>query len=175
MAEQKKQQQPQQNQQGPQNQPQQQNQQEQQGQKGGQSSEKGNQIEQKAAQGKDTITKVTQNIATLLERVLSEGLTVNGLIGIQGLTITSVDKAKELGILPAGSQGNQVMGQKGGQAGQGSKEEIDSLRQEVEQLKNMLGQKGGQTTGQQPQQNQSSQQEGQQEQQPQQNQPSQNK
>lgn len=51
------------------------------------------------------------NIMQILEKILGTGLVINGEVKIDKLTLTSVDKAKSLGLVPGEGQPSQEPGQ----------------------------------------------------------------
>ena len=86
-----------------------------------------------------------QNISSILTQLLGSGIAINGQISINGLTLTSVDKAKEMRILktPEGEASEEQQSQQGqssdkkSQAGskdQSPQDEINNLREEVRQF-----------------------------------------
>lgn len=107
---------------------------------------------------------IVQTIGSIIQQILGSGIALNGQIGINGLTITSFDKAKEQGILSQhenassqasskdeqGSSGQQKQSsqssQSGGnsrdtseQKGEGiSQDEISSLREEIRYLRTLM-------------------------------------
>jgi hypothetical protein len=70
---------------------------------------------------------IVSSIGSILEKVLGSGLVLNGQIGINGLTVTSVDKAKELGIVPQQSQQSQ-QGSQSGSKESGQQESSDDQK-----------------------------------------------
>lgn len=72
---------------------------------------------------KDAAHKVAGGVAYLLERVLDKGLAINGQIRIDRLILTSVDKGREIGLIPAPEEMERQQGVTPG-------EEVTSLKQE---------------------------------------------
>lgn len=103
---------------------------------------------------------VMQQITKVIEQILGAGLVVNGQVNISGLTVSSVEKARELGIVPqqsqqqSGQKGGQSQGQQGGQGkssgqqggqgqqqqsgGQISREEFNSLKEELGNMRKLM-------------------------------------
>jgi hypothetical protein len=78
---------------------------------------------------------MTQNVASIIEQIVGSGLVLNGQIGINGLTVTSVDKAKELGIVKQQSQQSGQSSQ-GGQSNQQQEEQKESSGKQNKQQSN---------------------------------------
>lgn len=61
---------------------------------------------------------IPQMISAILQQILGSGLAINGDVGIKGLTITSIDKARSLGIIASQSQGQNESQQQSDQSSQ---------------------------------------------------------
>lgn len=71
-----------------------------------------------------------QAVNTIIQQVLGSGLVLNGQVGIQGLTITSVDTARELGIVPQSGQGSKQRGESSSSSGSSRQQQENSSGQE---------------------------------------------
>lgn len=97
---------------------------------------------------------VVEAVGTIIEKVIGSGIAINGQVGVKGLTITSVDTAKSMGILKESGeeeekpQGQQSSGQQSSKRQRGqdqsqssgpvSREEFDSLWEEISYLRKMM-------------------------------------
>lgn len=121
--------------------------------------------------------KITQNVveglSSLLQKILSSGLVLNGGLKINQLSVTTVDKAKEMGLVSQGSQADDQSSQeqddtsqekeskegsekksKSGQEqqqnaqGQVSREEFENLMEEIKYMRTLLQDSDGSSSGQ---------------------------
>lgn len=121
--------------------------------------------------------KITQNVveglSSLLQKILSSGLVLNGGLKINQLSVTTVDKAKEMGLVSQGSQADDQSSQEqddtsqekeskegsekkseSGQEqqqnaqGQVSREEFENLMEEIKYMRTLLQDSDGSSSGQ---------------------------
>lgn len=112
------------------------------------------------AEAQQITQNVVEGLSSLLQKVLGAGLVLNGGLKIDQLTVTTTDKAKELGLLPYSSQQEQKQsssqsqqseesqekssessnGQKQQQEakGQVTRQEFDSLMEEIKYMRSLL-------------------------------------
>lgn len=116
---------------------------------------------------------LTEGLSSLLQKVLGSGLVLNGGLKIDQLSVTTVDKAKEMGLISSGSQSEQHSPQKQNQSsqddaskegsqnengenqkqqqntqGQVTREEFENLMEEIKYMRSLLQNSGDESSAQ---------------------------
>jgi hypothetical protein len=113
--------------------------------------------------------QMVEGLTTLLQKILGSGLVLNGGLKIDKLTVTTVDKAKELGLDSQESQSDQQQSsqeeassqeqedakdtndnqeEQQESKGQVTREEFDSLMEEIKYMRSLLQNADQETSGQ---------------------------